>query len=1072
MRDIEDHISPFIESQFPGFFKEQGGDFIAFVKAYYEWMETTGQATDLARNLFEYRDIDKTIDDFIVYFKQKYLRDLPYNTSTNKRLLVKHIQDLYRTKGTERGAELLFRLLYNADANVYYPGEDVLKPSDGEWKVPEYIELSPSTNNKALVGQTVVGTATGATAFAERIVRKRIAGKFIDVLFISARSGNFAYAERVVIQKNPVVEGAPKVIGSLTDLVVTNGGQDFQLGDVLRLNSGSGQQGKAIVTGISTETGLVTFTIENGGFGYTTDADVVISARNLTIANTTNANTLISGFERFETIVQPLGTIEYTTSNTAAFTAGTIIENYDGGGAVSANAVVVLNEPTTNTEGTMVVVPITGSINSDATFSKSGNSVTAIITTFANSTATGNVMFVSNTSLGVHNVTNQFVAYPGNFIRGLASNTYANVMVRSSGSSAQFSIGGITNEESVLVFSDLISANNTGNVAFTSVLLDGSNSNVASNAYGFVKYPQGDINTTLQNILRYGFKTIGEITVLTGINPGEGYNADPYVVVIEPEVAALNKRDYTLKLGGISGLFVTDEIVEASSNSIGQQLSLTGFSGIAANGDATSAPEIGEYVWQSNGTSNTASGFVYQTAMVGGGGTIRLNNTTGTFTNSYTLQTLTTNASATVLSSNNVTLVTTTIGQVKSSNSSAVKVKRLSLNNDFIVGDMLLGRLSGAEATITDVSEDVGFLPIGENAVVSANVQTANTVVSTLQVIDSGFGYVNDETVTMSLEGGTTDVTAKAILNRQGQSEGYYKSEKGFLSSSEKLFDGDYYQDYSYEIQSRIPLNKYAAVLKDVIHTAGTKFFGKVIFDSAPENGGLGTTVPDFDRYSDLHVVDGNGLYQVGEVVSQDSANGTFVGWTGTIVIANGAPLIEQNTQMSNPSFISNTSSANVVLVTSNTTHSILYINQIDGTIDTGDDFEAVIGRTLNINNVQQGNTVTGSFAVGEVVYQANTRLGNRTANGIVSTANSTHVNIIEVRGTWNSNAIAYGATSNAFVNTASVDILSNTYTSITSINTLHILNNVGQFRISSTITGANSGATSNVASISITLDT
>jgi hypothetical protein len=234
-------------------------------------------------------------------------------------------------------------------------------------------------------------------------------------------------------------------------------------------------------------------------------------------------------------------------------------------------------------------------MNVDSTFSLQGNSVTAVITSYVNSTATGNVMYTSNTSLGVFSVINSFVNYPGSYIYGMSSNTHANVATVSSGTGATFSVGRLTNEETVSVSSDLLRANNTGNVSFMSILLDGSNSNVSSNGYGFVKYPAGTItNTTIQNLLRVSNKTIGEISVITGINPGENYNADPYVLVFEPEISSLGKRDVFLKFNNLTGLFITDELIEMSSNSSGQQLTVSSFSGTHANGSVSSAPESGE----------------------------------------------------------------------------------------------------------------------------------------------------------------------------------------------------------------------------------------------------------------------------------------------------------------------------------------------------------------------------------------------------------------------------------------------------------------------------------------------
>ena len=64
--NIEKLISPFIESQFPQFYQEEGPIFIEFMKAYYEWMETENNILNISRSLMEYRDIDKTLSNFLI----------------------------------------------------------------------------------------------------------------------------------------------------------------------------------------------------------------------------------------------------------------------------------------------------------------------------------------------------------------------------------------------------------------------------------------------------------------------------------------------------------------------------------------------------------------------------------------------------------------------------------------------------------------------------------------------------------------------------------------------------------------------------------------------------------------------------------------------------------------------------------------------------------------------------------------------------------------------------------------------------------------------------------------------
>jgi hypothetical protein len=135
-------------------------------------------------------------------------------------------------------------------------------------------------------------------------------------------------------------------------------------------------------------------------------------------------------------------------------------------------------------------------------------------------------------------------------------------------------------------------------------------------------------------------------------------------------------------------------------------------------------------------------------------------------------------------------------------------------------------------ATIANVIIDETTIPIGQNSIVEANVQVANAVVSGVSVLDSGFGYLDGENVSLQKEGSPYIVTAQTNLNKQGIGEGYYSSSRGFLSSDKKIQDSNYYQEYSYEIQSKVPFVKYSEILKKIIHVAGTKMFGKVVIDT------------------------------------------------------------------------------------------------------------------------------------------------------------------------------------------------------------------------------------------------
>jgi len=58
---------------------------------------------------------------------------------------------------------------------------------------------------------------------------------------------------------------------------------------------------------------------------------------------------------------------------------------------------------------------------------------------------------------------------------------------------------------------------------------------------------------------------------------------------------------------------------------------------------------------------------------------------------------------------------------------------------------------------------------------------------------------------------------------------GYYNSDKGRLGvSNQKLLDSDFYQDYSYVIKSKTPIEQWRDLIKSTTHPAGFKLFGQV----------------------------------------------------------------------------------------------------------------------------------------------------------------------------------------------------------------------------------------------------
>jgi hypothetical protein len=292
----------------------------------------------------------------------------------------------------------------------------------------------------------------------------------------------------------------------------------------------------------------------------------------------------------------------------------------------------------------------------------------------------------------------------------------------------------------------------------------------------------------------------------------------------------------------IDGLANNTAYYIVSANTVGFKLSLTqGGSVQAINASATSETHTistvpgylpGDRVYQTTTPvmnasvhsifSNTTGDYVRvagNTAAIN----VTTSNTLFSYTNPYV------NAAVSNVSLYQIT--STAKGIIKAgSNTTTLFVKRLTFENTFQSGSQIIGDVSGTVADVLGISEDPNELyPIGLNAEIEANVVTANGQVSALEVFDSGFGYTNAEIIQYVSEDNLRAGSAKIVIDGAGQGKGYYRSSKGFLSEDMYIHDGDYYQEYSYEVLTKISVDRYADMFKKVMHIAGTKFFGSAV---------------------------------------------------------------------------------------------------------------------------------------------------------------------------------------------------------------------------------------------------
>lgn len=275
-------IAPLVKRQFPSFYQEEGDNFLQFVKAYYEWLDTEGPIFE-SRRMLETIDIDETADEFVDNFLSKYMHGIPKKILSDKRLLEKHILDVYRSKGSVEGLKLLFRLLYNLEVNIFHPGEDVLRTSAGNWQRKTYIEVESRDSNASYDRKNIRGSTSGATAFVTNAVKINTGVNIADVLYVTdiypGPSGSSFIVGEYLLYEGLNIKNATKILGSAVGASAIESSEDFDGGDVLTSNSGTGEGLKFEVATLKDATqqqGYIEFKIKNGGYGYAVNSDVTI----------------------------------------------------------------------------------------------------------------------------------------------------------------------------------------------------------------------------------------------------------------------------------------------------------------------------------------------------------------------------------------------------------------------------------------------------------------------------------------------------------------------------------------------------------------------------------------------------------------------------------------------------------------------------------------------------------------------------------------------------------------------------------------------------------------------------
>jgi len=269
---MDSKLSAIINYKLPEFVRDEHEMFIAFIKAYYEHLEESGNWLHYLERYQRNLDVDRADDDFIDQYVKEFASTFPQLTLIPTNQLLKVIREFYLSKGSEDSFRFIFTILYGTDIDIIYPRDYLYIPSSGEYSADIIIYITGinwfklDINNDDLSAY-ITGNTSTETAVIDTITSTYLDGQQILQLEISSYTGDFIPGEDVIltVDDTSVLE---TMYGAITHINVTDGGTNYKLGDDIDIiDTSDGARAKAKISRVALG-GLTDIIITSPGTGY------------------------------------------------------------------------------------------------------------------------------------------------------------------------------------------------------------------------------------------------------------------------------------------------------------------------------------------------------------------------------------------------------------------------------------------------------------------------------------------------------------------------------------------------------------------------------------------------------------------------------------------------------------------------------------------------------------------------------------------------------------------------------------------------------------------------------------
>ena len=235
-------------------------------------------------NILNYKNLETSVDKYVDYLREELYPSIPATYYGNKQLVAQYFKDFFESKSNEQSYRFLFKLLYDEDIDFYYPGEDILRVSDGNFEKTQIIRTeavatgidstgTPFSRDIFLfLNKTIRGQTSNVLANVVDIKKFFIGSIEIAEMTLKLVSGTFAAGEDIVDIDDDNLTST--IYGIISSVTIVDGGSGYEDGDIITI-TGNGSEAQARVSSIK-ESPITALQVNTVGHGYQLNTNATI----------------------------------------------------------------------------------------------------------------------------------------------------------------------------------------------------------------------------------------------------------------------------------------------------------------------------------------------------------------------------------------------------------------------------------------------------------------------------------------------------------------------------------------------------------------------------------------------------------------------------------------------------------------------------------------------------------------------------------------------------------------------------------------------------------------------------